>query len=45
MGVKTSKFANIWLQIKQIGNFHPLKVMGCGSERQFQVGEHLYYIT
>ena len=41
MGVKTSKFANIWLQIKQISNFHPLKV----SERQFQVGEHLNYIT
>ena len=29
------------VQIKQISNFHPLEVVGRGSETQLRVGEHL----
>ena len=42
MRVSTSRFANVWSQIKQIkNNFHPLDVVGRGSETQLQVGENL----
>ena len=41
MGVQTARFANDWLQIKHMSNFHPLEVVGRGSETQLQVGEKL----
>ena len=42
MTVKTSRFVNVWSQIKQImGNFQQLEVVGRGSETQPQVVENL----
>ena len=43
MGAWTSRFANFKSQVKQInmGNFHPLEVVGRGSETQLQAGENL----
>ena len=42
-GHKRLDFSNIWSQIKQnnISDFHPLKVVGRGSETQLQVGDKL----
>ena len=37
MSVSTSRFANVWSQIKK--HFDPLEVVGRGSETQLQVGE------
>ena len=34
MNILTSRFANVWSQIKQILFFHPLKVVDRGSETQ-----------
>ena len=35
-------FAYVWSQIKtNMSNFHPLEVVGRGSETQIQVGENL----
>ena len=41
MRVQTSRLTNVWSQIKQlqVSNFHPLEIVGRGSETQFQVGE------
>ena len=43
MCVNTSRFTNLWSQIKQIImiNFHPLEVLGRGSDTKLQVGENL----
>ena len=42
MNVKTSIFANVLSQIKHNNNnFHPLEVVGRGSETQFRVGENI----
>ena len=43
MCVLTSRFANVWSQLKQMSNFHPLEVVGRGSGTQLEVGETLYY--
>ena len=32
------------LGLKHMGNFHPLEVLGRGSETQLQVGEKLNYL-
>ena len=45
MCVSTSRFADIYAQIKQMSNFQPLEVVGRGSETQLQVGENLNKIT
>ena len=38
----SSRFANVWSQIKQIMcNFQPLEAGGRGSEIQLQVGENV----
>ena len=40
--LKLNKFENVWSQIKKnVINFHPLEVVGRGSETQLQVGENL----
>ena len=46
MCVNTSRFTNLWSQNKQISmsNFHPLEVLGRGSDSKFQVGENLSYL-
>ena len=31
-------FAHVW---SEMSNFHPLEVVGCGSETQLRVGENL----
>ena len=43
MCLHTSRFANVCSQIKL--NFHPLEVVGRGSETQLQVGEKFNSIT
>ena len=45
MCVLTSRFANVWSQVKQNNksNFHPPEVVARGSETQLQVGENLNY--
>ena len=46
MSVSTSRFANVWSQIKiTMSNFHPLEVVGRGSETQLPVDENLNEIT
>ena len=45
MFAQSSRFAHVSPQIKQISNFHPLKVVGRGSETQLYVGENLNEIT
>ena len=41
MSVQTARFLNGWSQIKHIRtNYHPLEVVGHGSETQLQVGEN-----
>ena len=47
MCVSTLIFANDWSQVKQIclRNFHPLGVVGRGSETQLQVGGNLNKVT
>ena len=37
----TSIFANVWSHSTNVSNFHPLDVMGRGSDAQLQVGEHI----
>ena len=46
MSVETYKFVNVRFQIKQnnMSNFHPLEVVGQGSETKLQVGENLSVI-
>ena len=45
MSVQTSRFANVWFEIKQIWViFTNLKFMGRGSETQLQEGENLNYL-
>ena len=44
MSVPTATFAIFWSQIKQ-SNFHPLEVVGRGSETQLQVGENFNKIS
>ena len=41
MCVLTSRFENVWFEIKQLSNFHPLEVVDRGSEPQLQVGKNL----
>ena len=41
----TSRFVNIFDQIKQMSNIQPLEVVGRGSETQLQVGEHSNKLT
>ena len=45
----TTRFANVWSQIKQIfmsrPNFHPLEVVARSSETRLQVGENLNRLT
>ena len=42
MRVQTSKFVNIWSQMKPIMSIcYPREVVGGGSETQIQVGENL----
>ena len=40
---KYPKFANVWPQIKHIfmSNFHPLEVVGRGSQTQLKMGENI----
>ena len=33
-----------WLKLTNISNFHPLQVVGRGSETQLQVGENSNYL-
>ena len=41
MYVLTSRFENVWYEIKQLINFHPLEVVDRGSETQLQVSKNL----
>ena len=41
ISVQTSRFTNARSQIEHVSNFHPLEVVGRGSETQLQVGENL----
>ena len=40
MSVFTSRCAIVRHHIKHLSNFHPLEVVGRGSETQLQVGEN-----
>ena len=45
MCVKTSRFLNVCLKYStETVNFHPLEIVGRGSETQLQVGESLNYL-
>ena len=39
------RFEHIWSRSKQMSNFHPLEVVGRGSETQLQVGDNLKQMT
>ena len=36
MGVQTSGFVNVWFQIKKNSDFHPLEVVGRGSDNNLK---------
>ena len=38
-------FQTFGVNLNNMCNFHPLEVVGHGSEIQFQVGENINYIT
>ena len=40
VSIQTSKFENVWSQIKQMCHFHPLEVVSRYRDPQLQVGEN-----